>query len=139
MTAVEVLKPLVAEAVPAGSVTSRVPPTIVVMAPTERESGLAVALAVRVMALAPVPTVRPLKVWAFVLLALPSIARVDPLARARADRGVPVMDVPLAMTAVEATLIVKLVPAWKLAMVAFAGTLVPVIGMPTYQPAVMPV
>ena len=124
---------------PAGSVTSRVPPTVGVIAPTVRESGLAVALAVRVMLFAPAPTVRPLKVWALVVLALPTSAKVEPLARASADRGVPVMDVPLAMTVVDAALIVKLVPAWKLAMVAPAGTFVPVMGMPTYQPAVLPV
>ena len=40
---------------------------------------------------------------------------------------------------VDGTLMVKLVPGTKLAMVAPAGTLVPEIGMPTIQPAVEPV
>ena len=51
----------------------------------------------------------------------------------------PVRVVPEAMTVVVAALSVMLVPAVIAAMVALAGTLVPVTGMPTYQPAVLPV
>ena len=85
MTAVVVLKPLVADSVPAGKVTSKVPPTVWVIAPTVKASGLAVALAVRVMALAPAETLRPAKVCVFVVLALPTRARVEPLEIASAE------------------------------------------------------
>ena len=51
----------------------------------------------------------------------------------------PVMVAPAAITTVEAALIVKLTPGWKLTMTAPAGTFVPETGMPTYQPAVLPV
>ncbi len=51
----------------------------------------------------------------------------------------PVMVVPEAMAAVVTALNVMLVPAWMLAMVAPAGTLVPVTGIPMYQLAVLPV
>ena len=57
----------------------------------------------------------------------------------RAIPVVPVRVVPEAMTVVVAVLSVMLVPAVIAAMVALAGTLVPVTGMPTYQPAVLPV
>ena len=85
MTAVDVLKPLVAESVPVGRVTSRVPPAAGVIAPTLRASGLVVAFAVRVMALAPAPSARPAKVWALVVEALPTTARVAPFASCSAD------------------------------------------------------
>ena len=76
--AVEVLKPLLAARVPTGRVTSRVAPALVVIAPTVRASGFAVALAFRTMTLAPLFNVRPAKVWAFVVLALPVRVSVPP-------------------------------------------------------------
>ena len=47
--------------------------------------------------------------------------------------------VPEAMAAVVTVLRLMLVPGTMAAMVAPAGTLVPVTGMPTYQPVVLPV
>ena len=76
--AVVVLKPLLAAKVPAGRVTLRVAPAFAVIAPTERASGFAVALAVSKMALAPLFRVRPVTVWAFVVLALPVRVSVPP-------------------------------------------------------------
>ena len=52
------MKPLAAESVPVGRVTSRVAPEFAVMAATVRASGFAVALAFRKMALAPLLSVR---------------------------------------------------------------------------------
>ena len=84
-TAVVVLKPLFAANVPAGRVTSRVPPVVWVSAPTVRASGLAVALAVRVIRFAPAETLRPAKVCVLMVLALPTRARVEPLEIASAE------------------------------------------------------
>ena len=52
---------------------------------------------------------------------------------------VPVRTVPAPMTVVVAALRVMLVPAVIAATVAPPGTFVPVIGMPMYQPVVLPV
>ena len=73
------MKPLLAaRGTPPGKVTSRVAPAFAVIAPTVSASGFAVALAVRTIALAPLFNVRPAKVWAFVVLALPVKVSVPP-------------------------------------------------------------
>ena len=73
-----VLKPLLAAKAPVGRVTLRVAPAFAVIAPTVRASGFAVAWASRTIALAPLFKVRPAKVWAFVVLALPVKVSVPP-------------------------------------------------------------
>ena len=49
------------------------------------------------------------------------------------------MTIPVPMTVVVGALSVMLVPAWIEAMVAPAGTFVPVTGIPTKSPVTLPV
>ena len=77
-TELDVVKPLVALIVPVGWVKLTVAPTLRVIVPSETRSGLAVALAVSEIALAPGLSVVLANVWLFVVEALPTRFSVPP-------------------------------------------------------------
>ena len=68
-----------------------------------------------------------------------SVARRWPPCRLMTLPALPVIVVPLGIAVAMLTLMVKLTPGLNAVIVAPAGTFVPKTGMPTYQPAVLPV
>ena len=73
-----VVIPLLALCVPVGRVKLTVLPKLRVMVPVFSTSGLAVALAVSVIAELPLLRLKPLTVWLFVVEVLPVRSRVPP-------------------------------------------------------------